>query len=249
MAKERNQNPAVGDDIVLRLVTFNSNSLQNVSSVNKVEIYRLDPTLCSPTNKDGRYLVATIDGGTVTLESTGSYSFTLSTSAPLYTIGHYIDVWHVVFREDEEESKIENHFDIYPDLWYTSTMPAVYGFDFQFQPNRIRKGSVKWLIVKITPNVPRATELERYYTNLAISSNMTISVELNCGPCGPPKDSDCSLIIDNDLVSIRDKVFGYYKIDTTEDGLDLDCGIYNVWFTLSYADSIEVSPKMQFQVY
>lgn len=249
MDKERNQNPAVGDNIILRLVTFNSNALQNVASVNKVEIYRLDPTSCSPTNKDGRYLVATIDGSTITLESTGSYSFTLPTSAPLYTIGRYVDVWYISFDEGDVESNIENHFEIYPSLWYTSTMPAVYGFDFQFQPNRIRKGSIKWLIIKIIPNVPRATEIERYYTNLAISSTMTISIELNCGPCGPPKDSDCNLIVDNDLVSIRDKVFGYYKIDTTEDGLDLECGIYDLWLTLSYADSIEISPRMQIQIY
>jgi hypothetical protein len=50
-------------------------------------------------------------------------------------------------------------------------------------------------------------------------------------------------------VTVRDKVFGFYKLDTTEDGLDLDCGVYDVWFTLSYAGSVEISPKMQFQIF
>lgn len=249
---ERNQNPTVGDTINLRLVTFNSNQLSNVLSVDQVEIYRLDPTLCSDTNPDGRYLVTTILGNNVTNESTGSYLIALTTSSPTYTIGKYIDKWYVRFdTDDSDPAKVENHFEIYPDLWYTATMPAVYGFDFQFQPNRIRRGSIKWLIIKITPNVPRRTEIERYYTNLAISSNMTISMEKTCGQCPPQQsDADCNdLILDNDLVSVRDKVFGYYQLDTTENGLDLECGIYDVWFTLNYADSIEISPRMQLQIY
>jgi hypothetical protein len=240
----RLQNPVVGDTIDLKLVTYNSNNLSDVSSIEKVEIYRLDPTLCSDTNKDGRYLVATIED--ITTESTGQYSIDLETSAPLYTIGKYIDVWYVTFIEGEVQSQIENKFEIYPDLWYTSTLPAVYGFSFEFQPNRIRKGSVKWLIIKITPNVPRATEIERYYTNLAISSNLTITMELNCSPCGP---NDCNLIIDEDTVEVRDKVFGYYLLDTSEDGLDLECGLYDITLTLRYADSVEISPKMQVLIY
>lgn len=246
MTLERNQNPVVGSAINLRLVTFNSNSLTNVSSVEKIEIYRLDPTLCSDLNRDGRYLVETIDGTNITLESTGVYLLELQTSSPAYTVGKYLDVWYVTFVEDDAQAQVENKFEIYPDLWYTSTIPAVYGFDFQFQPNRIRSGSIKWIIIKITPNVPRATELERYYTNLAISSNLTISMEKNCGPCPP---TDCNLILDNELVSVRDKVFGYYKLDTTDNGLDLDCGLYDVWFTLNYADTIEVSPKSQIQIF
>lgn len=243
--KERSQNPTVGDTIKLRLVTYNSNNLRNVSSVNKVEIYKLDPNECSAENPDGRILVTTVTS--TTLESTGVYSISLETSAPTYTIGKYLDVWSVIFEENDEIATIENCFEIYPDLWYTSTMPAVYGFDFQFQPNRIRVGSIKWLIVKITPNVPRATDLEKYYTNLAISADLTISIELVCGPC--PPQTEPQLIIDNEPVDVRDKVFGYYQIDTTDDGPGFDCGIYNVWFTLNYADSIEVSPKMNLQIF
>jgi hypothetical protein len=245
MAKERNQNVTVDDEVILRLVTYNSNSYKDAASVDKVEIYRLDPTLCSEMNPDGRYLVDTITD--ITSTDTGQYSITLPTTSPAYTIGKYIDIWYVVFEDEEQQSQVINKFEIYPDLWYTSTMPAVYGFSFQFQPNRIRKGSKKWLQIKINPEVPRATDIERYYTNIAISSNLSVSIEQNCGQCVPPEETE--LIVEDDLVYIRDRIFGFYQLDTTENGLDLDCGIYNIWFTLNYADSIEVSPKMQFQIY
>lgn len=242
MSKERNQNPTVGDTVTLRLITYNSNLLRNVSSVEKIEIYKLDATLCSDSNPDGRYLVETITD--FTNESVGNYHIDLLTPGPQYTIGKYLDVWHVVFEDNDETVQIANRFEIYPDLWYTSTTPAVYGFDFQFQPNRIRKGSVKWLIIKIIPNVPRATEIERYYTNLAISSNLKINIEQTCGPC-----TNEEIIVEDECVTVRDKVFGYYKLDTSESGLDLDCGIYNVWFTLQYAETTDISPKMNFQIY
>jgi hypothetical protein len=247
--KERNQNPVIGDTVTLRIITFNSHNMASLNSVEKVEIYRLDQSLCSASNPDGRELVETINAADVTLDSTGNYSVSLPITAPTYTISKYLDVWHVTFRDGDVVSQYENKFEIYPDLWYISTIPAVYGFEFQFQPNRIRKGSVKYLTIKIQPNVPRATELERYYTNLAIQSNLKISIEQNCGHCPIPEESDLRMIVEDELVTIRDRIFGFYKLDTSEDGLDLDCGIYNVWFTLAYADSIEISPKMQFQVY
>lgn len=245
---ERHQNAIPGDTINLRLVTFNSNLQADVSAINGVDIYFLDPTLCDDCNKDGRRLVQSIPASQVVGESTGQYLLPLVTSAPTYTIGRYLDVWNVVFRENDNVATIENRFEIYSDLWYTSTLPAVYGFDFQFQPNRIRKGSIKWLIIKIIPNVPRATDLERYYTNLAISSNLTISIEQVCNPCPTGCDA-ANLIVDNDLVTIRDKVFGYYQIDTTDTGPGFECGLYDITFSLSYAGSIDVSPRSQLQIF
>lgn len=246
--KERNQNPTVGDTLKLRLIAFNSNLQVDVESIEKIEVYKLDPTLCSSTNKDGRILVATIDGADVEAESTGSYSYSLELPGPTYTIGRYVDVWYVVPRDGDVPTQVENRFEVFSDLWYFSTIPAVYGFDFQFQPNMIRQGSKKWLTIKITPNIPRATDLERYYTNLAISSNLLINIESNCVPC-PPQETDLRMVVEDELVTIRDKVFGFYFLDLSEDGLDLPCGIYNVWFKLAYAESLEISPKMQFQVY
>lgn len=248
MAKERNQNPTVGDTINLRMVTMNSNMPRDVTSIDSLEIYRLDPLTCSDTNTDGRILVQTVDTSSIVQESTGQYLLALTTSSPQYVIGKYLDVWEVIFEPGDSPALIENCFELYPDLWYTSTTPAVYGFNFRFQPNRIRKGSIKWLAIKIEPNVPRATDLERYYTNLAIAGTLKISIEQNCGPC-PPLDDGNSIIVEDEVVEVRDKVFGYYKLDTTENGLDLDCGIYNIWFELSYGGSIDVSPKSQFLIY
>ncbi len=247
--KQRNQNPAVGDTVALKLIAFNSNLQVDVSSIDRIEIYKLDQASCSPTNKDGRVLVATIDGTDVTVDGTGCYTYNLVLPGPLYTIGKYLDVWYISPRDGDPLLPIENRFEVYSDLWYFSTIPAVYSFDFQFQPNMIRSGSKKWLTIKITPNIPRATELERYYMNLAISSNLLINIENNCSPCPPTDCSSPSLIVEDDVVSVRDKVFGFYFLDTSEDGLDLDCGIYNVWFKLSYGESLDISPKMQMQIY
>jgi len=244
--KERNQNPVVGDDINLRLVTFNSNNLANVSSIEKVDIFFIE---CKEKERDGcksetKCLVDTFPGSSVVATDTGNYLLSLTTSSPKYTIGNYQDVWSVIFNPTDPVAEVHNRFTLYADLWYTLTTPAVYSFDFQFQPNRIRQGSIKWLIIQIIPNVPRATDLLRYYTNLAISSNLKIFMQLNCGPC-PPNECDLRMVIDGDLVDVRDKVFGFYQLDTTE----MDCGIYDVWFELDYADTIEISPKQQVQIY
>jgi len=246
MTKERNQNAAIGDTLKLRLIAFNSNLQVDVDSIDRIEIYKLDPANCSESCKDGRTLVETISGTYINADCTGSYSYDLVLEGPKYTIGKYIDIWYVSPRNGDPLLAIDNRFEVFSDLWYFSTIPAVYGFDFQFQPNMIRQGSKKWLTIKITPNIPRATELERYYTNLAISSNLLINIETNCSPC-PPADS--GLIVEDAVVCVRDKVFGFYFLDLSEDGLDLPCGIYNVWFKLAYANSLEISPKMQFQIF
>jgi len=238
--KDRNQNPVVGDDILLKLFTRNSNNLADVCSIESVEIWKLD---CED-KPDKRYLVETIDKSCVTQTDTGSYQIGLGTTAPLYTIGRYQDIWNVIFRDGDEVTKVVQEFKIYPDLWITSPTPVVYSFDFSFTPNRIRQGSIKWLIIQIHPNVPRATDLQRYYENIAISSDIKISIEQNCGAC-VPAERDLRLIVDNDLVTTRDKVYAYYKVDTT----DWDCGIYDVWFELDFAGNKEISPRQQFQIY
>jgi hypothetical protein len=239
--KERQQNPVVGDTVNLRLVTYNSNNPSDVNSITSVDIYALE---CNTTCKDGRRLVESIDGSLVQHTDVGTYLLPLTTAAPEYVSTKYQDVWNVVFASGDVAAEINNNFQLYSDLWYTSVTPAVYSFDFRFQPNRIRKGSKKWLIIQILPNVPRATDIERYYTNLAISANLLISIELNCGPCVPPEE-DLRLIVDSAPVDVRDKVFGYYFLDTT----DMDCGIYNVWFELDYAGNVDLSTKQQIQIY
>lgn len=243
MSKERNQNPIVGDTVTLRLITYNSNSYKSVSSIEEVNIYRLDPNQCSSSNTDGRVLVETVTSG-ITTDQEGFYHIDLATTYPTYLIGKYLDVWSVIFEENDETALVDNRFELYPDLWYASTMPAIYGFDFSFQPNKIRQGSVKWLMITVTPNVPRATELERYYVNLAIAAEITISMEKVCGAC-VPSEQDLKMVFEDEAVSYRDKLSGYYLLDTR----DLDCGIYNVWFTMNFAGTIEVSQKLQLQIF
>jgi hypothetical protein len=57
MAKERYQNPTVGDQINLRLFTYNSNNRRNVEEIQKVEIFVLDSSEISATNPDGLRLI------------------------------------------------------------------------------------------------------------------------------------------------------------------------------------------------
>jgi hypothetical protein len=246
MIKSRNQNPVVGDDIRLGFITFNSNNLAPVNSVDHIDILYFgdchDKKCHEPPDP---LLIETIPGNLVTSECPGKYSYVLATSAPKYSIGKYHDVWNIQYRYGDPLTKVPKSFEIYPDLWITATMEAVYSFDFRFQPNRIRKGSKKWLQIQIVPNIPTATDLMRYYENLAISAELKIWIELDCGPCPPNDCNDLNIIVDGETVWERDKVFAFYKLDTTE----WECGIYNTWFELDFAGTTEISPKMQFLIY
>jgi len=240
--RERYQNPVVGDTIRLRLVAFNSNNFANVQNIQDVKIYNIDNCdIKCPTN--GR-LVATIDGSQVVNEDEGKYYVDVTTSTPDWIIGSYADVWNMNLPNYQVGQTAKN-FKIFSDLWYFGTLPPVYTFDFRFQPNRFRQGSKKYLVIQITPNVPRASDLEEFYTALAVTGNLKISIEKACGPCPPPVEQDLRIIVDKELVELREKVFGYYYLDTTE----MDCGIYNVWFDLEVADIHEVSQKYQIQIF
>lgn len=242
--KERYQNPVVGDDINLRFFTYNSNNRSDVFSISKVDIYYLDSTLISETNVDGRRLVLTIDGEDVTAEDTGHYMVNTVLESDVFVIGRYLDVWTVVVRENETETMVEQQWQLYPDLWYTTPMPIVYDFTFDVRPNRIRQKSVKYLIIGIHPNVPRATDLERYYTNLAITSNVQIYIEQACGDC-MPEEKDLRLVVDGASVELREKCQGFYLLDTTE----MDCGIYNVYFKMEMGENIFYSDNQQIEIY
>ena len=244
MTKERYQNPVIGDDINLRLFTYNSSNLQDVVAIDEVNIYFLDPNNKTTTNPDGRRLVDTLDGSAVTVESTGTHLNTITAETAKYTIGKYVDVWTASLVEDQPSQTIENQFTIYPDLWYTTPIPIVYDFDFRFQPNKFRQGSKQFIIIEIIPNVPRSSDLERYYNNLAIVSDLKITLEQTCSPC-LPEEEDLRKIIDEESVDYRELRYGYYKLDTT----DLDCGIYNITFKLEFGDNIYISERMPIQIY
>ena len=67
MIKERNQNLVVGDNVALRLFTYNSNHRQNVNNVEKIEIFYLDDYSRTEENPEGRILIKTIEGSNVLL--------------------------------------------------------------------------------------------------------------------------------------------------------------------------------------
>jgi hypothetical protein len=236
---ERYANPTCGDNINLKLFVYNSNNLRDVESIEKIEIYYIEPT-------DGsRRLVETIQGDEVTQSDTGTYALTLALTSPTYTIGKYVDVWTVQFENtDCGTATIENPFVIYPDLWFTTPIPPVYDFNLTFSPNKIVKGSKRYLIIKITPNVPRGADIISYYENLAIVSDVRISMAIACGECVPAEE-DLRLVIDRELVDHREKQFAYYFLDTT----DLDEGIYDVWFELQYGENLYISEKNQLQLF
>jgi hypothetical protein len=242
--KERSQNPVVGDDVKLRLFAYNSNNRADFNQVEKVEIFFLDPAEKSATNPDGRTIVETIDGADVTAVETGQYMVTVNLDNAQYVIGNYIDVWHITVELGESGATVENLWQVYPDLWFTSPSVLVYDFNFAFRPNKIRKGSKRFIVIDIIPNVPKASDMARYYENLAIVSPLKISIEQECGNCVPAEE-DLRLIVDQADVELRDKSLGYYFLDTT----DLNEGVYNVWFEMVFGESTFISDKLQLQIF
>jgi hypothetical protein len=211
--KERQQNPVVGDQVVLRLLSYNSNNRADLDTIDKIEIYFLDPALRSASNPDGRRLVETIASEDVSHDDLGAYSTILDLTSGQYLIGTWLDIWYATVSS--ESVPIENNFQIYPNLWFATPTPIVYDFNFAFRPNRLRKGSKRYLAIEITPNVPGRNELVQYYENLAIVSPLKISIEQECGDC-LPAEQDLRLVIDAESVIVRDKCTGYYFLDTTD---------------------------------
>jgi hypothetical protein len=242
--KERYQNPVIGDTVNLRLITYNSNNLADVEEIIKIEIYFLDPENKSKDNPDGRRLIKEHSGSDVVAEDTGQYVLTVDIADSCYTIGTYVDIWTINARSTMPQQRVEQCFRIYPDLWYATPTPVVYDFNFHFQPNKFRKGSIQWLITEIVPNVPTSSDLRSYYENLAIVSDVRITIQAkDCNGCDP--NSDISLVVDNELMQFREKRHAFYKLDTE----DLDCGIYDVWFQLDFGGNRYISDRMQLQIY
>lgn len=246
--KERNQNPVVGDDLNLRLFTYNSNQRQNVENVEKVEIFKLDSSCATEDNPEGRILVATISGTdveSVTDQFGGHYKISIELNNLVYTIGNYIDVWSVKF-DSIQSGTVTNEFRVISDLWYADSMPIVYDFSYGFRPNRIRKGERRWLTVDVVPNVPNVSDLERYYVNLAVASPVKIFIEKACGEC-VPAEKDLRMVVDGGSVEHRRGSEGYFFLDTVN--LEMDCGIYNVWFELEFGENKYISENLQLQIF
>ena len=242
--KQRFTNPVVGHDVILKLFSFRSNNRTNFNAVDKVEIYFLDPEEVTEENPEGRRLVETLTGASIVNVETGLYQVTLTLSDTKYTIGDYVDVWYAYIEANDDLSTVENTWMIYPDLFYTSPLPIVHDFSFAFRPNKLRLGSKQYIIIDITPNVTNASDLARYYENIAIVSPLKISIEQVCGDCLPAEE-DLRIIADEVDVELREKGRGYYFLDTEE----LTTGLYDIWFTMEFGGNTYVSSKQQLQLY
>lgn len=242
--KERYQNPTVGDTIRLRLFFYNNNNFSDVSSIESIKLYKLEHG-ASINDVNARTLVKTVPVTEVVNDGTGKYFVDVYLEDVVFTIGNYVDVWTVNFVGDDEGlSEITNPFTVYPNVWYTTPIPVVYDFNFVFRPSKIRKGSKRYIIIELTPNVPKGTDLQRYYENLAIVGDLKVSIEQRCGECLPPEE-DLRLVVDKAPVDYREKKFGYYQIDTS----DYDVGIYDIWFELEMGENVYISDRMQLQIY
>lgn len=241
--KQRYQNVVIGDTVQLRMFVYNSNNTASVDDISEVKIYYLDPTQESEFNPDGRVLVETIPGASVVTVAQGEYLVNVDLTSYTNT-GRYIDEWSVTFESGDSETQIYHLFTIYPDLWYTTPIPVVYDFDFRFQPNRFRYGTKKYMDIEIIPNVPRATDLEQYYENLAIVSDLKIYISQHCNEC-QPCESDLQLIVDGADTSYRERNHAFYFLDTTL----FDCGVYDIYFQLEFGGSTYISETNQIQIY
>jgi len=246
MLKERYQNPNVGDTVKLRMLVMNNHQFSNVHSIDRVEIWRLDET--NPMDVDLRTKVEEYDGDAVKRNEEGHYYLNVVLEDTLYCVGKHVDIWYMSFEDYEANqcqiAPIENNFEIVRDLWITTPVPFVYDFNFSFMPNKIPQGAKQYLIIKVTPNVPHASDLNRYYNSIAISSPLKITIRQRCGDC-MPAEADLRLVAEEELVELREQTLGYYQLDTEE----LDCGIYDVWFRMEFGDNIFISPKYQLQIF
>lgn len=242
--KERSQNPTKGDTVRLRKLFFNTNNLADVASIDDVSIYILDTNEITDMNPEGRILVEVQDVANIVKDDTGTYHLDVTLTPPKYVIGKYYDVWTVTTEVNEPQTLTEEIFAVYPQLWYSASEPIIYDFSFRFSPNRMRVGCNQYLRIDVIPNVPRASDLARYYENIAILADIQISIEEVCGPC-VPAENDLRMIVENAPVDFRKKCQGFYRLDTT----DLDVGIYNVWFNLSLGGNTYVSAKMALELF
>lgn len=244
MSKERYQLPASGDTLLLRQRFYNSNNLADVNSIDKVDLYLLDPSRRSAENLEGRVLVDSVDGSYVIKDGTGLYRVDLALDPVKYTPGQYIDSWNVIFRDGESPELHESLFTVYSNLWMVTPTPIIYDFAFKIHPSRFVRGSIKYLEVEITPLVPNYSDLVRFYRNLALVANVSMYMSQSCGEC-LPKEKDLRLVLDGVSADSRENCRAFYKIDTTE----MACGIYDVWFKMVFGECIYISEKSQIQIH
>ena len=247
MPKDRNESVQPGDEVRLKLFTFSAGAAKDVDEIDKVEIYRLFVLDQTEDNPLGRELVETVQGSSVVNDSTGEYHIDVDLDTETYVVGRYQDDWIHTFEEGLPETTSTYDFQVFPNRWFTDSKPILHDFTFNYTPTRIPKGSVKFIQIEIIPNVPRGTDRQRYYENIAADGILYISIEQKCGEC-MPAELDLRLLVDEVCVTEREGCFGFYKLDTS-DTSDFECGIYNIWFKLTLGTNTYISDKQQIQIF
>ena len=242
--KERNQNPLVGDTVRLKFFVFNGGSLADPSAIQDVEIYKIGCAEATEANPLGRQLVTTVDSSSVVREDVGTYYVDLELTSPLFTQGQFQDEWNIVFESDTAAAKSSMHFTIYPNSWFTDSAPIIHDFSFGFRPNRIIKGTKKYLQISVVPQVPKGTDKQRYYENMVAGGTICFFMKQVCGECLPAED-DLRMVHDNVTITERDGCMGFFFLDTTE----LEIGEYEVWFQMSLGPNCFISDKEILQIY
>lgn len=235
--KERKAFPSVGDQVRLRLYTYNSNAPKSVFSIEKIDVYHID-------TDNTESFVESIDGSLAVQESEGVAYVDVSLTSPQYVIGSYKEVWSVKLESaDSAVTKISNFWAVHEPLWYSSSDALVLDYKFGMRPNKIRKGSIQHLRLQVQPNAPDASSIEQYYKLVQYFGDMKIKIINDCGDCETPED--LKVIVEDVTLTEKDGNVFFYKLDTT----DLDAGLYHVTLTLDVAGNRYLSDKMALQIY
>ena len=62
-----------------------------------------------------------------------------------------------------------------------------------------------------------------------------------------PNEKDLRMVVENELVTNRRGTEGSYFIDTEK--LDMDLGMYNIWFEMEFGENKYISDNLQLQVF
>ncbi len=256
MIRERYQNPIVGDTVRLKSFIYNSNVKDNVSSISSIDVFFLDPDRISPSNPDGRILMASFSSAQVSNPSIGEYYVDLVTNGSDFRVGSYIDRWNIVFEStDQNPGVIENKFNLYRDLWYVSPEPIIYELGFDYEPHKIFRLSKKYIRVDIEVYAPDEDIKANYYYYLLTLSQIYVRIVQDEGDGYDPVDTSKNVLYDWSLVHYRETTRGYYLLDTTVDprpwrlNQPWGLGIYLVQFKANLGETIQLSPQFRLQIY
>jgi hypothetical protein len=252
VAKERYQSLTLGDDVNLDFYSYQNNSLINVSEIQKIEVYFLDPNNITSSNIDGRSIKKIIPSTDITQINTGHYRAVLTIDDNLYEIGDFIDVWFVRYNTfDSDFFPVINQFKVFSDLRETWDRPFVYDVDFSFDPKKIVSGNKKYIRIGFFPNIQIEKDIiDRFYFNLKTTGNLFIRIEQIEG-CGFDPDLPAFNVKTDpewDQVDIRGDNEAYYLIDSTDNG-DYVLGIYAVQFKILIDGQEIISPKFYLQIF